>query len=239
MRNLFWTRRVAGVALLGSLMLALTAGLLPVRGADDKTSAKRQEVQAKLDKGRSLAGKNFAAALGLDLENLRTLGSRIDQARRNTEPVCLALLAKELAVAEEVAKKKTEPTAAALMQQAVAMAKARNVPAELRAVAQLADKDKDELIAQADKTDKQIEARKGSAGKGITGYLIVVNRTPNDLRIVVNFRYRGVAEAYSVSRCYVGDSPSSTTYLYAENSRGQSASRTVSYPAGDIEWTIE
>jgi hypothetical protein len=240
MKNLLLTRRVAGVALLGFVM-ALASGLVPVRAADtDKETGKRKAIESKLEKPKRLAGKDFAGDLGVDLENLRTLGARIDQARANADPVCLALLARELAIAENLSKKKTEPTSADLMAEAVKMAKARNRPEELRAVAQLATKDKDDLLAAADKAEKQIQARKegGAGSKGITGTLYVENHTSQDIKVFVNFRYVGTVPPYTTGRLYVGDSPSETTFLNAETSSGGTAARVVTGSVGQYTWQL-
>jgi hypothetical protein len=241
MRN--WSRlpsaKLAGCFLLVTGLLA--SGLL-ARAGDEKDAKQGQTIETKAAKRASAAATNFASALGLGLERLQTLGARIDQARRAPDPVALALLAKELAVAEEVAKKQARLKAGDLLKEAVEVAKARNRPEELRVVALLANGDaKDELARQADRADKQIEARKsGERQKGIQNVLHVDNRTGYYITIYVNWIRRGTVGPWGDIYVYVGDSPYDTTVLAgdAEGTPYYWGPKLVSGSVNNYTWTL-
>jgi uncharacterized protein (TIGR03000 family) len=77
---------------------------------------------------------NFRKQLGLPYRALCTLGARIDAARRANDPVTLANVASELAVAESVSGKTASLTSKALAKDAAKLAALRRQVAELRAV---------------------------------------------------------------------------------------------------------
>src|SRR5689334_6602017 len=61
---------------------------------------------------------DFRKALGVPFEGLTTIGARIEQARTASDPVCLAVLATELGVAEKVSGKKASLTSDEVMKEA-------------------------------------------------------------------------------------------------------------------------
>jgi hypothetical protein len=204
---------------------------------------KGNTVEMKLEKGKTAAAPDFATALGLDLENIKSLGRRIDRARNDCDPVALAGCARELAAAEEVSGKKASLTSEALRKQAAEMAKYRNRPQELRLVARILGGDVAEALNElADKADKAAEtrAKEKSAGKtkGITNVLHVDNHTNYYVMIYVNFEYRGTVVPHGDLFISVGDLPYSTTYLRAHAPAIGQVERTVSYPVDNVTWTL-
>lgn len=234
--NWRWNYPIVSAAAL-CLALGLAA---PFLAADTKKEPdKRTEIKSKAEKTPSVAAVDFAAVLGIDLQNLKTLGTRIDQARSSTDPVALALTAKELAVAEEVSQKKADPTAAALTEEAVKMVRARNRPAELKALASLVEKEREPLRAQAEKAEKQIQARIDSPGsKGIQEYLIVVNKTPYYVDIRVNYLYEGTIEPGATRKVWVGDGPDDTTVIAGRSAGGSWGPRYVPGAWRNYTWIL-
>jgi hypothetical protein len=190
------------------------------------------------------AATDFATALGLNLESLKTLGARIDHARAEADPVCLAGLARELAAAEEVAGKKATLTGAELTKQAQEMAKYRNRPEELRTVAKILGGDgSEELTAQAEKTARAIERRgkdkESAKAKGITDTLHVDNHTPYYVRVSVNYVYRGTVAPYGDLYIDVSDPPFHTTVLQATAPAiGTFEPKYISQPVATFTWRL-
>ena len=176
----------------------------------------KQVVETKATKSVAAASVNFGEALGLDLQGLATLGSRIDQARSAMDPVALILAAKELIVAEEISGKTASIKAADLTKEALDLAKARNRPTELKAVGALTGGEaKTELAALADKAEAEIKSRQGGEKtRGIEGTLFINNNTRWYIDIYINGVQRGTSYPYNSGNVYVGESPVYATTLY-------------------------
>jgi hypothetical protein len=131
---------VAAVVLVGSG--GIDHRLPAVRADDTKKSDPadndRESFTTKATKRTPATAINFNKSLGLPFDSLRTLGSRIEAARRKPDPVALAHQASELAVAEKVSKKTAGLTSKALIQESAELAAARKQEAELQAVQQVA-----------------------------------------------------------------------------------------------------
>jgi hypothetical protein len=189
---------------------------------------------------------DFGDSLGLSLQCLRSLGARIDTARSACDPVVLTELARELAAAEEVEGKTADITGKDLMQQATEMARYRNRPEELKVVARLCGDDKvaGDLNAQADKAADAAKTRAREAGsvrtKGIEHMLLVINNTPYDVKIYVNYQEYGWVPRYDSASFYVGDRPYKTTHLYADAvGTPYYWAEDVSEPVWDYTWILE
>jgi hypothetical protein len=98
----------------------------------------QQTVSSNAKKNPVAASVDFRKELGLPFRSLATLGSRIDTARRDHDPVSLANAAGELAVAEKVAGKQASLTSTALIKEAARLAKLRKEATELQAVERVA-----------------------------------------------------------------------------------------------------
>src|SRR5262245_45229608 len=94
----------------------------------------QQTVNSQARKNSPAATIDFKKQLGLPFSLLATLGSRIDTARRDHDPVSLAHAASELAVAEKVAGKQAPLTSTVLLEEAAQLAKLRHEAVELQAV---------------------------------------------------------------------------------------------------------
>ena len=218
-----WSHRLALTGLLAVLAVAgFGSGLS--RGDDPKKDDPKKDEKKYETKGGKAAASarsiDFSEALGLGLASLESMGTRIVRALEARDPVALTSLAKELAAAESVAEKKAAITSDKLLQEAIEMAKRRNHPAELKTVAKLLGdaKEAKELLAQAEKVEKEIALRAKDpgkiAGKGITGTVTVQNFTPYYISIYVNDLSVGTVNPYSSAIGYVGDSPFKNTKLY-------------------------
>jgi uncharacterized protein (TIGR03000 family) len=98
----------------------------------------QQTVNSQAQKNPPAATIDFRKQLGLPFGSLATLGSRIDTARRDHDPVTLANAASELAVAENVAGKRASLTSTVLLKEAAQLAKLRKEAVELQAVERVA-----------------------------------------------------------------------------------------------------
>jgi hypothetical protein len=168
--------------------------------ADDKLSAKVKGATVK-----TASSINFAKVLGLSFDSAYTLGSRIDEARRKSEPVTLALLGVELDAFEKATGKKADLTAADLTKEAVELAKMRRIAAELKTVGALVRddavaKDLDQLAKQTQKLeDDQVASIKKNpkiVARGLDGTLTVQNGTEYTMDIYVNGVHYGWVGAY-------------------------------------------
>lgn len=235
-------RSGVGLAILLGL-IAACAVAVPSR-ADDKAKEDKGEKERTIVKTKHQKITPFKAdfheVFNLGLPAVNSLPGRIIGARRNPNPIALALLSKEVQALEEVVGKKASITSTALADEAVKMAANRNIPAELRVVAKLLGKHKEEekLLAQADKTEDAQKANAKSP-KGITEYLIVRNNTKYYARIYVNDVDRGIVGPYSSLRVYVGDSPFATTKLYADAGVGHWGPRNVSNAVANVTWDLD
>lgn len=199
--------------------------------------------EAKGEKRTPATTIDFQNSLGLSFDSLRGLGARIEQARTAADPVGLAAAARELAVAEKTSGKSASVKSADLLKEATEMARQRNNPDELKAVALLAgDKeDRKALNDQAAKAQKELLARKnGEKKRGITGTLSVINQTRWYIRIYVNYQYVGTVRPFATGSVFVGNSAFGTTVLYA-SAPGTALTwgpRSVTQAVGDISWTL-
>jgi hypothetical protein len=244
MRRTLWAHGLLVAAICwGALLSTAVAG--EGGGKAGKRKAKHIETKS-LEKRRPDTSVNFAKELGLSFPSLTSLGARIEEARQHADPVCLALCARELAVAERVSGKKADVTAEQLFKQAVRMARLRYDPQEIRAVVLIAGKREvaKELVALAKKAreyhEEAVAKRKsGERTRGITGSLIVDSRVPYYLNIYINGNYVGTVSPNGYRSFYVGDSPWQTTYFRAATSDGRlSASNSVSSSTGTHIWTL-
>src|SRR5262249_35713547 len=104
---------------------------------EDESKAKekdQQVVKSKAAKYTPATAVNFKKAYGLPFDSLGTLGARVQAARRKPDPVALAHMAGELAVAEKVSGKKASLTSKALLAESAELARLRRQVAELKAV---------------------------------------------------------------------------------------------------------
>jgi hypothetical protein len=112
------------------------------------------------------------------------------------------------------------------------MAKRRNRPAELKALALMTRDSKaaKALAEQAAKAQKEIDDRKdGEKTRGIEGRLFVTNKTRFYVKIYVDYRLVGTVDPFSVATMYVGAAPFTDTILY-----GEAPGTTLIWPATRI-----
>jgi regulator of replication initiation timing len=234
-------QRVLGLSVLLVGLVSLGLADEPKKGDPDEQEIKT----AKKEKGQLATGINFNKALGLSFDSLSTLGARIDQARRDGDPVALANEANELAVAEKVSGKKASLTSEELWKQAEQLAEMRRVPTELKALSLMIPEDtaREKLSKLAEAADKREmeQARRVKAGerqKGITGTLKIVNKTDDVLQIYVNGFHVGWVGRFGTTEFRVGDPEGGQTYLRAESVDGDEYVTTVSNPRAVYTWVI-
>jgi len=129
--------RAAGLTLFGVFVLAAVA-LSDDPPKDEAAAQDKQAVDSKATRKTAAKSVNFRKELNLPFQTLDNLGSRIDTARRASDPVALAHTASELAVAEKVSGKQAKVTSAVLIQESAQLASLRKQSAELKTVAQVA-----------------------------------------------------------------------------------------------------
>ena len=157
---------------------------------------------------------NFPKSLGLPFDSLLTLGSRIEQALKVPDPVCLMGLAKELSVCEQVSGKTASLTSDTLYKEAVALAEVRGISAELKAVALYAKDDETskklgKLAEAAEKRDNDARraSESGERTRGIKRFLRVHNNTGYQILIYDDGRQLGWVNPYDNFQFFVRDPP--------------------------------
>ena len=209
------------------------------QGAGEKG---KQGAEAKARAVKSAATIDFAEALGLNFEGLKGLGGRIEQARQAPDPVCLAVLAAELKAAETVADKRAEIKSSELLHQAATIARLRDRPEELKAVALLSG-DKDlakDLDARAEKAAKRAKSKASETSKGIAGSIAVVNQTRWYVTVYIDGVNVGTVQPFSTASMFVGDPAYGTTTLYAK-APGTSRDwgpEAIDEPVRNFVWTL-
>ncbi len=140
---------------------------------------------------------DFGKQLNLPFKSLETLGSRIDKARDEHDPVALAHAAGELDVAEKVSGKKAELTSKTLLNQAVELAKLRQQAPELRATLHVAKQinqdataisNLQKMIKRADDITQE-DVSGDTVPKGISTPVFIKNKTGQWVSIYVNGSY--------------------------------------------------
>jgi len=146
--------------------LCICTALASIAGGDapkpDPKSDDKQVVDSKPQKRTPATSINFNKELNLPFATLRTLGTRVEAARRACDPVALAQSASELSVAENVSEKKASLTSLELIKESAQLAKVRNEVKELQAVYNTQSQITNDDVALAD-LKKQIGASKNLA----------------------------------------------------------------------------
>jgi hypothetical protein len=221
--------RSLSVALL-VLGVGCAALLTPsVRSADDKKGEKFKDSPKEVTLARTI---DFPEALGVHVPSLLTLGGRIDLARVEANPVCLALAAQELAAAEKAGGKMAAVKAADLEKEAAEMAARRARAGEIKMVQSLVTDEKCQKLLE-EGLAKTKERR-----KGITGGVTVVNSSGYTVTIYVNDMYKGWVNADSEGRFDVGDNPWDNTKLFARAGSRTWGPRYVSEEVSEYTWTL-
>jgi hypothetical protein len=223
--------RSLSVALL-VLGVGAAAVLTPsVRSADDKD--KKGEVIKTNAKDTPLARTiDFPEALGVHVPSLLTLGGRIDLAREEANPVCLALAAKELAAAEKAGGKMAAVKAADLEKEAAEMAARRVNADEIKIVQGLVSEEKCQKLLE------EALAKTKERTKGITGTCRVVNTSGRTVAIYINDQYRGWVNNNDEREFYVGNNPWDTTKLFGRSGGRTWGPRYVSGEHNYYTWNL-
>jgi hypothetical protein len=186
--------------LVGSAVQTATAN--DPKPGDQKPAAEDSNINSKVEKPAPMP--DFAGVYGLPFESLQGLGYRLTEARHKSDPVALAMLGTELAVAEKVSGKKADVTSDAVLKEAAELARMRRQEKELVAVALIV---KDEgiakelaelaMTAQKEEAARVASFKSGEKAKGIR-ILEVINDTHHRLSIRVNGVHIGWVPPYSV-----------------------------------------
>jgi hypothetical protein len=185
--------RTALVVLVAVACLAMPSKAQQKSGPHDD----QQTINATANKVSPAASVDFNKELALPYSSLKTLGARIDAARRSHDPVSLAHAANELSVSEKVSGKKAALGSATLLKEAANLAKLRHEAAELRAVQQVAQQTAadNELIAEMQKNladfdsqakDETAALRANTPPPDSSRTVIVHNNTTQNFDIWVN-----------------------------------------------------
>ena len=146
---------------------------------------------------------DFVAAYGLSFSSTHSLGQRLTDARKMSDPVALAMIGTEMAIDEEVSGKKASLKAADIMSEAKDLAKMRSKEKELAAVALLlkdkaAAQELADMVGPAREAEAKIVA-KIKSGERALGILVlhVINTTEHHLSVRVNGEHVGWIEPFN------------------------------------------
>jgi hypothetical protein len=237
------------------IALALLSSLTTSAGAQGPQGAPPTGTGVISAKGedRTLATSiNFAKELGLSFDSLLSLGTRIEQATKITDPVSLASLANELSAYEIVSGKTAKLTSAMIFKDAVDLAEVRKNSAELRAVACFV---KDEQTAKrlgelakvaAKREDAERRAfQSGERTRGITQNLFVRNNTGYQIYIYEDGRQLGWVNPYDNFQFYIGHGPGQNSVLFARSADGSRVwpgngqPQIIDYVVPNYTWTLD
>jgi hypothetical protein len=183
--------------------LTLLAWRCPAQGPDKTTPGELDQklVRTYAEKRTSAATVNFNKSLKLPWSSLQTIGSRLDSAQQSADPVAMAHMANELAVAENVSGKKASVTSTSVLKESAKLAKLRGDPSELKAVHQVAKQIHGEknLLSQLQKDIEQAEAAAAKQDKAalqppplnpVAYPVLIENYTEEPISIFMNGRYQ-------------------------------------------------
>jgi hypothetical protein len=229
---------LAGACVLSPWAISGEKGGLPKAKAIELTDTPKTQ--------ESATTVNFAKAFGLGFDSLNTLGTRIEAARKQADPVSLAGAANELAVAEQVSGKKASLTSDTLMKEAAELAKTRHHSSELKAVSLMAHgneaiaKDLTTAAAIADKKEKELiaEAKEGGKTRGIMGTLHADSRVNATVFVYVDGRFVGSMGPFGDIYPYLGQTAWETTHLFARSNDGRTWHRNISNAVNNYHWIL-
>ena len=188
--------------------LVLCAGYPAWTRADDQkpggakvAAGQEQTIESRKEKAPPIP--DFAKSYRLPLESIQTLGYRLSDARQKCDPIALALIATEIAVAEKVSGRTADLTSDALFKEAIDLATMRREEKELNALALLVrDESKAEKLkaladkAKVEEAERVSKFKSGEREKSFH-YLIVVNNTDVRVSARVNGRHVGFVNPFS------------------------------------------
>jgi hypothetical protein len=186
------------------LLSALVSGAFPTGvAAQDPAKTKGEPLTIETKATTPTPIPDFVAAYGLSFSSTHSLGQRLMDARKMSDPVALAMIGTEMAVDEEVSGKKAGLTSAAIMSEARDLAKIRAKEKELAAVAMLlkdkaAAQELTEMMGPARDAEAKLAAKikSGERALGIR-VLHVVNQTEHHLSVRVNGEHVGWIEPFN------------------------------------------
>lgn len=233
----------------GFLVLSALAMMMLIGqtwAADEKKAEgeKSESFTTPVEKYVSATSIDFAKALDLSAPSVRTIGSRIEEARQAPDPIGLASTARELAAVEAATGKQASLKSSDVMKEAIALAKLRGRSAELKAVAalvsdQAAAEDLQVAAKKAEKAEaeKAARAKNGELSRGICGVLHVNNQTHQHMEIYYNGMNIGCVDGYSTGQFYLNDH----NWMFNLEARGDCggyARRHVHGQMSHFDWTI-
>lgn len=157
MKTYFWAMTVC-------LLTLVFGSFSTAQGPDKGIAAQKDEqfVRTRPTKRQNAANIDFHKQLKLDYPSLHNLGSRIETARQNGDPVALSHLASELHVAEKVSGKKASLTSSDLLNESTDLASMRSLNDELQAIAvrakQVQPSNLDTLLGKISKSEARAKA---------------------------------------------------------------------------------
>jgi len=230
-----------------ALVLGVLFGGLCTATAKDKEKDKEEKTGKKItDKSKEVKSAitiDFQKELGLGFASLTSMGIRIERARKAPDPVGLAAIATELAVAEKVSGKEAAVTAAVLFKEAIHTAKLRRDSKELKAVALLVkdetvSKDLTNLSKAAQKLEEAI-AKGGDKEKGVW-WLYVHNNTGYGIYIYENLRYLGyVAPFGNAGPFFVGHGSGTNSVLIGKAPGKQWGPTIIDQTFNRYDWYLD
>lgn len=223
-----------------TIVLCLLAFSVPVRAQQPPVAKAESDATRP---GPSAATIDFALALEIGSPSLRTLGARIDSARRALDPIGLASAARELAAAEAASGKTAKIAALDLMLEAVDLARARGRLAELKTVAALAEKAGEPLRedierARRREADRAAAASAGEIARDAPVLLRVVNQSLVAAEVVYCGHRVGTVPSRGVADFSVADPPGPFCVLDARGADGRRWNLRLVGRYESLEWTL-
>jgi hypothetical protein len=209
---------------------AASAVVMTCANAADKNKPEVIKTEAKdTVLGRTI---DFPGTLSVEVPTLVTLGGRIDQAREQADPVCLALAAKELEAAEMAGGKTAAIKSSDLEKEAVEMVGRRGKTQEIKMVKA--------LLSGAESQKKLGEALSMAVekNKGITGNCHVNNTSGRTVAIYINDKYVGWIPENGEADFFVGNNPWDNTKLFARSGAKTWGPRFVANENSSYTWNL-
>lgn len=225
-------------------MAAIAVSAMALWTASEVLASKPQRVEASPEQQRWSQGKiDFSQSLGVGSASLRSLGTRLEEARSSLDPISLAAAACELAAAETASGKAVALTSKEVIDEAVELARLRGRSMELKAVAALAGPagrllEEDIRKAQEREADRARAAASGEISKGVAVSLRVLNLSSVAADVTCCGRSVGTVASHSSADYTLPDLGRPFYLLSARGDDGRQWTLRLTGQYGSVEWVL-
>lgn len=218
--------------------LILFAGAVGTARADDdqkdNTETQYVEIESNAEKAPRAKFVDFAGTFEMPLASLEDLGSRIDKARLDADPIEMVFAAQLLKSAEQISGKQADLTSEQLMAEAVELVKRRSVATELQTVANLVGGEQAADLREQATAVAEAAAEESESSRDLWGHLAVANHTRDSLHVYANGREIGLIHPHGVGHFHVH----SVHYLTARDHFGHRWHIHIPGHRHHYRWTI-